>query len=55
VLIDIARGRRFSLLNICGVGLLIEDATGLRTQVVLSRSAPPELKRQIAADLAPVF
>jgi predicted nucleotidyltransferase len=25
VLVDIAPGRRFSLLNLCGVGLLIED------------------------------
>jgi predicted nucleotidyltransferase len=55
VLVDIAPGRRFSLLNLCGVGLLIEDATGLQTQVVISRSAPPEFKRRIAADLAPVF
>jgi uncharacterized protein len=55
VLIDIAPGRRFSLLNLSGVGLLIEDATGLPTQVVLRRSAPPEFKARIAADLAPVF
>jgi predicted nucleotidyltransferase len=55
VLIDFAPGRRFSLLNLCGVGLLIEDATGLPTQVVLSRSSPPEYKSRIATDLTPVF
>jgi len=55
VLIDIAPGVRFSLLNLSGVGLLIEDATGLPTQVALRRSVPDALKQRIAEDLAPVF
>jgi hypothetical protein len=55
VLIEIAPGRRFSLLNLSGVGLLIEDATGLPTQVVLSRSAPKDLKDRISGDLMRVF
>ena len=55
VLIEIAPGRRFSLLNLSGVGLLIEDATGLPTQVVLSRSAPKDLKDRISCDLMRVF
>jgi len=34
---------------------LIEDATGLPTQVVLSRSAPKDLKDRISCDLMRVF
>ena len=55
VLIDIAPGQRFSLLNLCGVALLIEDATGLRTEVVLRRSLPRHLADRIADDLVPVL
>jgi hypothetical protein len=55
VLIEIAPGRRFSLLNLSGVGLLIEDPTGLPTQVVLSRSAPKVFKDRISDHLMRVF
>jgi uncharacterized protein len=55
VLIDIAPGKRFSLLNLSGVALLIEDATGIPTQVVLRRSIPPDFAARIADDLVPVF
>jgi uncharacterized protein len=55
VLIDIAPGKRFSLLNLSGVGLLIEEATGIPTQVVLRRSIPPEFAQRIANDLIPVM
>ena len=55
VLIEIAPERRFSLLNLSGVGLLIEDATGLRSQVVLRRSIPSEFAERIKNDLVPVF
>ena len=55
VLIDIAPGRRFSLLNLSGVGLLIEDATGLRSQVVLRRAIPSDFASRIEDDLIAVF
>jgi len=55
VSIEIAPERRFSLLNLSGVGLLIEDATGLRSQVVLRRSIPSEFAERIKNDLVPVF
>ncbi len=55
VLIDIAPGARFSLLNLSGVGLLIEDATGVPTQVALKRSAPLDFQRRIDSDLVTVF
>jgi uncharacterized protein len=55
VLIDVATTKRFSLLNLSGVALLIEDATGLPTQVVLRRSAPADFLARIADDLITVF
>jgi uncharacterized protein len=55
VLIKVMPGRRFSLLNVSGVGLLIEDATGLRSQIVLRRSIPPDFAERIRDDLVPVF
>lgn len=55
VLIDIATDVRFSLYNLSGVGLAVENATGIGTQVVLSRSAPEDFKRRIADDLVRVF
>ena len=55
VLVDIVPGRRFSLLDLSGVALLIEDATGLSTQVVLKRSAPADFTQRIAGDLVAVF
>ena len=55
VLIAVSPGRRFSLFNLSGVGLLIEGATGLPAQIVLERSAEPAFKNRIARDLTPVF
>ena len=55
VLIEVSPDRRFSLLNLSGVGLLIEDVTGLTTQVVLERSAEAGFKSRITDDLQPVF
>jgi hypothetical protein len=50
-----APGRRFSLLNLSGVGLAIEDATGIPTQVVLRRSLPADFARRIADGLIAAF
>ncbi len=44
VLVTVTPGRRFSLFNLSGVGLLIEEATGIPAQVVLERSAEPSFK-----------
>jgi hypothetical protein len=55
VLVDVRSDVRFSLLNLSGVALLLEEATGIPTQVVLHRSAPEAFKRRVADDLAPVF
>ncbi|MBL8906055.1 MAG: nucleotidyltransferase domain-containing protein [Rhizobiales bacterium] len=55
VLIDVVAGKRFSLLHLSGVGLLIEDATGLKSQVVMRRAMPATFAARIASDLVPVF
>lgn len=55
VLIDTVPGHRFSLLNLSGVGLKIEDAIGIPCQIVLRRSLPPAFAERIEDDLVEVF
>lgn len=55
VLIDIDPNAKFSLLNLSGVGLMIEDAIGLRTQVTLRRSLDQRMAQRIADDVIEVF
>lgn len=55
VLIDVDPRSRFSLLNLSGVGLMIEDATGIPTQVTLKRSLEDLMARRIADDVIEVF
>jgi uncharacterized protein len=55
VLIDIDPAAPFSLLNLSGVGLMVEDATGLKTQVTLRRSLDDRMAQRIADDVIEVF
>jgi predicted nucleotidyltransferase len=55
VLIDIDPDARFSLLNVCGVGLMVEGATGLKTQVTLRESLDQRMATRIADDVIEVF
>ena len=55
VLIDIDPAARFSLLNLSGVGLMVQDATALKTQVTLRRSLNERMAQRIADDLIEVF
>ncbi len=55
VLIEIAPNASFSLLNLSGVALLVEHATGLPTQVTLKRSLEPRMAERISDDLVEVF
>ncbi len=55
VLIEVDPDAKFSLLNLSGVGLIVEDATGLPTQVSMRRSLDPGMARRIADDLIEVF
>lgn len=55
VLIETIPGQRFSLLDLSGVGLLIEDTVGIPSQIVLRRSVPPGFAARIRDDLVEVF
>jgi predicted nucleotidyltransferase len=55
VLIDVDPDSRFSLLNLSGVGLIVEDVTGLKTQVSMRRSLDPRMAKRIADDVIEVF
>jgi predicted nucleotidyltransferase len=55
VLIDIDPAAKFSLLNLSGVRLMVEDATGLKTQVTTRRSLDDRMAQRIADDLIEVF
>jgi predicted nucleotidyltransferase len=55
VLIDVDPRGRFSLLNLCGVALLIEDATGIETQIVLCSSMTGKFRQRVADDEMAVF
>jgi uncharacterized protein len=55
VLIEVDPEAKFSLLNLSGVGLIVEDATGLKTQVSMRRSLDPRMAERIADDVIEVF
>jgi predicted nucleotidyltransferase len=55
VFIDIDPAARFSLLNLSGVGLIVEDVTGLKTQVTTRCSLNERIAQRIADDLIEVF
>jgi uncharacterized protein len=54
-LIDVDPSAEFSLLNLSGVGLMVQDATGLKTQVTMRCSLDDRLVQRIADDLVEVF
>ena len=55
VLIEVAPDSKFSLLNLSGVALIVEDATGLKTQVSMRRSLDPKMAERISDDVVEVF
>jgi uncharacterized protein len=55
ILIDVDPEAKFSLLNLSGVGLIVEDVTGLKTQVAMRRSLEPRIAERIADDIIEVF
>jgi predicted nucleotidyltransferase len=55
LLIDIAPNTQFSLYNISGIGLAVEDATGLAAQITLRRALDREMRDRIEPDLIPIF
>ena len=55
VLIEVDPQAKFSLLNLSGVGLIVEEVTGLKTQVSMQRSLDPRMAERIADDVIEVF
>ncbi|MBA4789869.1 MAG: nucleotidyltransferase domain-containing protein [Rhizobiales bacterium] len=55
VVIDVATGARFSLLDLVGVAHEIEDELGLPASIVLRRSLDPALARTIAREAIRIF
>jgi predicted nucleotidyltransferase len=55
VLIEVEPDSRFSLFNLSGVALAVEEATGLHTQVSMRRSLDPRMAERIADDVIEVF
>jgi predicted nucleotidyltransferase len=55
VLIDVDEKAKFSLLDLSSVALLLEDATGLSTQVEMRRSLHPRIANRIADDVIEIF
>lgn len=55
VLLDVDPDSRFSLLDLAGVHLMIEDRIGIPTQVTLRRALDPRMADRIKDDLIKVF
>jgi len=55
VLIEVDPEAKFSLLNLSGVGLIVEEVTGLKTQVAMRRSLDQRMAERIADDVIEVF
>jgi predicted nucleotidyltransferase len=55
LLVEIDPASQFSLLNLSGVALIVEGATGLQAQVTLKRTLDGRMAERIADDLVEVF
>jgi uncharacterized protein len=55
VMVDIEPGRRFSLLDLAGLHVLLCDIIGSETDVVIREDMRPAFRQRIADDLLPVF
>ena len=55
MLIEVAPYSKFSLLNLSGIALIVEEATGLQAQVTMRRSLEPCMAERIADDVIEVF
>lgn len=55
VLIDVEEGRKFSLLDLVGVGHVIEDEFHIPSSVVMRRSLAPEFWNEVKPDEIGIF
>lgn len=55
LMVDLDPGRSLSLLDIVGIGHIVEDRLGLTAQIVLRRSAPAKFLANASTDQIVVF
>jgi predicted nucleotidyltransferase len=55
VLIDVERGRKFSLLDLVGVSHVIGDSLGVPANIFMRRSLEPQMADAIRSDIVEVF
>jgi uncharacterized protein len=55
MLIDIKDNIKFSLIDLAGVGLLVQDELGFETSIVMNRSLRETFRTEIAPDVKEVF
>jgi predicted nucleotidyltransferase len=55
VLIEVAAGRKFSLLDLVGVAHTIEDSLGVPANIFMKRSLEPQIAETIENDIVEVF
>ena len=53
--IEVQPGRKFSLIDLVGVGHLVEDKIGLRANMFMRRSLGPDFVAEIGRDGVEVF
>src|SRR5690606_11123470 len=55
LIVDVDEARRFSLLDMVGVGHLVEDRLGISTSIFIRRDFDPSFRRAAARDQVRVF
>jgi uncharacterized protein len=55
LLIDVEEGRKFSLIDLAGVQLTIQDELGIETHVTLNRGLKPRFQEVILDDAKAIF
>lgn len=55
LLIDVDDEKPFSLLDMIGVGHIIEDHIGLEANLIMRRSLEESFRREVEPDIVPVF
>ena len=55
VVVDIEAGRKFSLIDLAGLHVLLSDLFGRETDVVIRKNLRPHMREAVEADAVPVF
>jgi uncharacterized protein len=55
LLVDVRKGRKFSLLDLVGVSQTISDKLGITANMFMRRSLEPEMANSIRADVIEIF